>query len=72
MTTTQFNQVENTVAIKGGTTAIEAEFNALITSMSLDQFLANFGGREDLMGLYVDYVTRTNRTDLSDTVVPVF
>ena len=72
MTTTQFKQVENTVAIKGGTSALEDEFNALISSMSLDQFLASFGGREDLMGLYVDYVTRTNRTDISDTVVPVF
>ncbi|MBK7958002.1 MAG: hypothetical protein IPK03_07650 [Bacteroidetes bacterium] len=72
MTTTQFNQVKNTVAIKGGTSAIEAEFNALITSMSLDQFLASFGGREDLMGLYVDYITRTNRTDFTDEASPIF
>lgn len=72
MTTTQFKQVENTVAIKGGTSPVEEEFNALITSMSLDQFLVNFGGREELMGLYVDYVTRTNQTVIADEIVPVF
>ena len=72
MTTTQFNQVANTVAIKGGTSAIEAEFNALITSVSLDQFLTNFGGREELMSLYREYIITPYGTPVDISPTPIF